>query len=306
MTRLPDRALLLAIFSTLLLTPGANAAVVTTVECGALRDYTAPNPGGPTPGGITFGFTGGSPEVIAADAVITPPADTVIPSLSGTAAPTCLSVDRDAGVITALAFAASGTLSGPIVFTPDLSGPGQDGYVIAGRLVTPAAALAGNDSLTALIKAPADAGSTISIVFNVDVSTGFPTSFTATSTISGAVTLLPSGDVQVGAATLPAGVVEATSLAALTQAHSLGVPATVQIQGVGTPTGSGVDIAITLSVTFVPPATPTPTPSASAQTLPNTATSAPAPANREPNAWPLILALVAAIAATATVHRRPR
>lgn len=77
----------------------ADGLDTTALECGIFRDYTAPDAGTATPGSITFGITA-SPEVIAADATLVPPADSSLPSLQG-GAPTALNVTRDGGVITA-------------------------------------------------------------------------------------------------------------------------------------------------------------------------------------------------------------
>ena len=247
---------------------GVAAAAQTTVECGIFHSYTAPNPGGPTNGSVTFGVLGGTPEVIDANATLSPPADSVLASLGGGPAPTCLSVTRDAGVITAMALAPTGTISGLVTLAADLFGPGQDAYVIANRLVSPVSAVIADPGLAALIKTAFDAGSTLSATLNIDVTTGFPSSFTVTTTISGPVKVLPLGDVQVGKATLPAAVIDAGSLKRLKQAATLGVAATVVISGVGTPTGSGVNVVVTLSVSFT---APTPTPSPAPTSLPNTA-----------------------------------
>jgi hypothetical protein len=252
--------------------PSAAAADV-AVECGVFRDYTAPDPVAVTAGSITFGLNG-TPEPIAPDATLVPPTDTALPSLQG-GTPTCLTVTRDAGVITSLAFAPSGTVSGTVILVADLFGSGQDAYVIADRVFAPVAAVTANAGLAALIKTAADSGSTLSVTFQIDLSSGVPTNFTATTTLSGAVTLLAGGDIEVGAATLPNAVIDATARASLTAAAGLGVPATVVVSGIGTldqSSAGGVVIDVTLSVTYTAPAvnTPAPTPAA----LPNTAATA--------------------------------
>jgi hypothetical protein len=262
--------------TTLLLASVASTAVAaqTTVECGLFRDYTAPDPIAPSPGSITFGLNG-SPEVIAANATLVPPTDTTLSSLQG-GTPTCLSVTRDAGSITWLAFAASGTVSGTVVLVPNLFGSGQDAYVIADRVFAPASAVVANDGLAALIKTAADSGSALSITFHIDLSSGIPTGFSATDTFSGLVALAGNGDVRVGSATLPNSVIDATARGKLTTAAGLSVPATVVVNGVGTidqSSAGGVVIEITLSVTYATPATASPTPSVTQtpRALPNTA-----------------------------------
>jgi hypothetical protein len=251
----------------------AGGADVTTLECGLFRDdYVAPDPGTSTPGSISFGISGPT-EVIAADATLVPPADTALPSLQG-GAPTALTVVRNGGVITSLAFAPSCTISGTPVLVPDLFGPGQDGYVIADRLFTPAALLATNDGLAALIATAADSGSTFSVTFDIDLSTGVPSGFAAQTTLVGVVVMLDGGDVQVGAATLPSSVVDDQARAELGRAAELGVETTVVVDGIGTidQASGGPLVAITLTVTFALPE-PTPAPSL----LPNTALDAAAP-----------------------------
>jgi hypothetical protein len=246
------------------------AAATTTVECGLFRNYTAPDPVAVTAGSITFGLHG-TPEAIAADATLVPPADSLLASLQG-GTPTCLTVVRDAGNITSLAFAPSGTVSGRVVLVADLFGPGQDAYVIADRVFTPVAAVTANPGLAALIKTAADSGSTFSVTFQIDLSSGVPTSFAAATTLSGLVSAGAGGDIRVGAATLPNAVIDATSRAKLTAAASLGVPATVVVNGAGTLAQGGqggVAIQVTLSVTYTAPVASTA--SATPADLPNTA-----------------------------------
>jgi hypothetical protein len=291
------------------------AAVDTALECGLFRDYTAPDPIAVTPGSITFGLSG-TPEAIAADATLVPPTDTDLPSLQG-GVPTCLTVTRDAGVITSLAFAPSGTVSGLVILVPDLFGPGQDAYVIADRVFSPVDAVTANPELAALIKTAADNGATLSITFQIDLTSGVPTGFTATTTLSGAVVLLPNGDVTVGAATLPNAVIDPAARASLESATGLGVPATVVVTGIGTLEqggAGGVAIDISLLVTFTPPAvatpapaaTPTATPSPSARTaaLPNTAVEHPSSAGQPFSV--LALAIVIGAALTLAASRRNR
>lgn len=81
--------------------------------------------------------------------------------------------------------------------------------------------------------------------------------------------MLAGGDVQVGAATLPAAVVEPAERATLQAAAGLGVPATVVVDGLGHPDSQGnVLIDITLSVSYQVPAAPPPAPSPSLGALP--------------------------------------
>ena len=255
----------------------AGGADTTTLECGLFRDYTAPEPATSTPGSITFGVSG-TPEVIAADATLVPPADTALPSLQG-GAPTALTVVRNGGVITSLAIAPACTISGTPILVPDLFGPGQDGYVIADRLFVPVDQVASNDGLAALIGTAADTGGTFSVTFDIDLSTGVPSGFTAQTTLVGIVIMLDGGAVQVGAATLPASVVDDEARAELETAAELGVETTVVVDGIGTidPASGGPLIAISLAVTFAAPAPSTPAPSPVPSLLPNTALDATGP-----------------------------
>ena len=276
--RIVARSLLaVALVASLVSPVWAGGADTTTLECGLFREYTAPEPATSTPGSITFGVSG-MPEVIAADATLVPPADTALPSLQG-GAPTALTVIRNGGVITSVAIAPACTISGTPVLVPDLFGPGQDAYVIADRLFVPVAQVADNDGLAALIGTAADTDATFSVTFDIDLSTGRPSGFSAQTTLVGLVSMLDGGDVQVGAATLPASVVDDEARAELETAAELGVQTTVVVDGIGTIDQASGDplIAITLTVTFTAPAPSTPAPSPAPSLLPNTALDATGP-----------------------------
>jgi len=281
-----------AAFASFLLTGAAHAAT-TTVECGLFRDYVAPDPVAPADGSITFGLSG-SPEVIAADATLVPPADTNLSSLGG-GAPTALSVVRDAGVITSLAFAPACTLTGDVVFVPDLFGPGADGYTVDDRLFAPTALMGINDGLAALIPTAAANGTQLSIAFTIDTAIGTPSAFHAGVTLVGAVKLKPNGDIVVGSARLPASTVSDAARDRLREAHRLGVIATVDVTGEGAPDNAapgGVAMAITLAVSFEAPApTPSEVPDTSARPTPSH------PAAITP--WLAVLFVLAAVALAA-------
>jgi hypothetical protein len=245
------------------------AAATTTTECGLLRDYVAPDPLGPTDGSISFGLSG-SPEVIAAGATLVPPVDTNLSGLTG-GAPTALTVVRDAGIITSLAFAPSCVLNGDVTFVPDLFGPGADGYIVEDRLVAPVDLMAINDGLAALIPTAAANGSPLSIEFIIDLSMGTPSAFHAQVTLVGEVQPKPNGDMLVGQARLPASVISDGARDRLGQARQLRVPATVEVTGEGAPdqaSPGAVAMMITLSVSFE---APMPSPSDGEQ-IPDTAT----------------------------------
>jgi hypothetical protein len=230
----------------------------TAVEGGAYFDFVAPDPLGPTDGTIRFGFSG-AVETIAADAVLVPPADTNLAFLGG-GSPTCLAVTREGGVITRIEFVEDCTISGTVTRVDDLFGPGGDANLIADRVAAPADLVEGNPAFAALIGIPAAAGTTLELVFTLDMATGIPASFVGQSAVTGPVTILADGDIGVGAATLPDIVIDDTARAQLEDAGELGVDATVAIVGQGTIQQSGdPSLEITLTVTYTAP-TPVPTP----------------------------------------------
>jgi len=283
---------------------GAVSAATTTVECGLFHDYVAPDPVAVTTGSISFGLSGPT-ETIAADATLVPPANTNLPGLAG-GPPTCLTVDRDAGTITSLAFAASGSISGFVELVPDLFGPGSDGYTIADRLFAPTQIVADNAGLNAIIATAADSGAPLTLTFTIDINTGNASAIDANITLSGQVELQSNGDVLIGAARLLDAVIDAEARDALTEAAAIGVPATVIVAGHGTIDGGspgGVDMAITLSVSFTAPAaTPTASPQPAATptqaTLPDTAFVEP---KRSPTTVALVLAGIALLAMLAGI-----
>lgn len=270
--------------------PAATAAE-TVVECGLFRDYTPPDPAGPTPGSITFGLSG-SPETIAPDATLVPPTDTNLTDLAG-GAPTGLTVVRDAGAITSLAFTNACTLSGSVTFVADLFGAGVDGYVVADRLVVPVELLEINDGLTALIPTAAANESPLSIAFDLDLATGTPTLIEAHSTLTGVVTVESDGDVLVGDARLPSSVIGDEARALLHEAADLGVEASVEVTGHGMPddgSPGGVAMAISLEVTFQRPSAPARPTANPVESLPDTAAAS---RSVSAGAWPTVFSLLA-------------
>jgi hypothetical protein len=269
-----SRAIPLAVCLFLATASAAVAAPAVTVEAGAYRDFLAPDPGTSTPGSITFGLNG-SAEVIAADAVLTPPADTALAGLGG-GVPTCLQVTRDGGAITGLAFVSTCTVAEPVVFVADAFGPGQNAYALSDRVIAPEALIQSNPGMNALFATAADAGAQLALTFTVDTSSGLPNAFAGLVNLGGAITMLGSGGVEVGAATLLAENVDAPERALLQEAADLGVAAAVAVHGAGTlDLGTGdIVVDITLDITFATPpiATPSPTGSPAPMTIPNTGT----------------------------------
>lgn len=288
----------------LLLTAGValGGGGATTIEAGAYLDFVAPDPGGPTAGSITFGFAG-TPEEIAADAVLVPPADANLAFLGG-GTPTCLEVTREGGSITRLAFVAECTVDGPVTFEPDLFGPGMGAYLIGDRVAAPADLVEGDPAFATMIGVPADSGANLAITFVVDVASGFTSSFVGRTQLTGSVMALGSGDVVVGAATLPDAVIDDASRALLSDAGALGVVATVDIVGDGSISDKGGPaLTIALSVTYTAP-TPAPTvePTASpaAGSLPDTRAGLPGAVSP----WLGLVGLVVGIAIVAIRARR--
>ncbi len=246
----------------------------TTIEAGTYFDYVAPDPVAPAAGSIRFGFDG-SIEAIAADAELVPPADTNLSSL-GNGAPTCLEVTRVADAIVRIAFVEQCTVTGTVELVPDIFGPGADAYVIGGRLAAPAELVDGDPAFGTLIGIPAQTGAILSVTFFVDITTGIPDGFFGETEAAGPVTMLPGGDVMVGAATIPAAVIDDASRASLQEAADLGVDATVAIAADGTIAQTGdpvleVQLSVSFSVpTPVPTSAPTTAPTPAASLLPDT------------------------------------
>jgi hypothetical protein len=295
--RRPAAALSVASLAAIILTGTAGAAT-TAVECGLFRDYVAPDALGPTDGSITFGLSG-TPEVISADATLLPPTDTNLAGLAG-GAPTALRVVRDTGTITSLAFAPSCTLSGGVTLVPDLFGPGTDGYTVGDRLFAPVFLMASNDGLAALIPTAEADGAQLSLTFTIDTGTGRPSAIHAEVTLSGRVRLRNNGDILVGDARIPDGVISDAARDRLREAHRLGVDGTVAVTGEGVPDGGapgGVAMAISLAVSFETPDAP---PTAD---VPDTA--APPPTQQTPAILVVsIVALVALAVSSAFAYRR--
>ncbi|MDH4334365.1 MAG: hypothetical protein OEW24_03745 [Chloroflexota bacterium] len=279
----------------LLLTSATSVTAVETVdiEAGLFVDYVAPDAGALTPGSITFGFYG-TPEVIAADAVLVPPADTNLPFLAS-GAPVCLQVTRDLGEITAMTLIAECTVTGPVTLVPDAFGPGVGAYLTSDRVITPESLVFAFPGLETLMKTTADSGGTLSITFTSDPSTGIPISLVATTEIAGPVTMLPGGDVTVGSATLPDEVIDATARALLQQAADLGYSATVSIAG-----SSVIDLTgETAIVDIVLLVTPT-----DGGALPDTAQPQRTPLPFAASGWLLLLSLLASVSLVRTATRR--
>ena len=84
-----------------------------------------------------------------------------LPNQTGNGAITCLDVTADgSGDITALAYAASGQVSGLVTYDSV-----QDAYIVADRIFVPSSQLVSQPDLVPIIKVPYDAGQTLTVTF---------------------------------------------------------------------------------------------------------------------------------------------
>jgi hypothetical protein len=268
-----------------------NAAVA--VECGQLTGYTAPDPGGPTPGSLSLGIT---PDtwVIDANAVVSPAAAGALASLVNTG-PTCVSIDTDTGgVIVALDFAASGVVSGDVTFDG-----GSGFYVLDDRIIVPQDPIIDlYPGLAALFPTSAAAGTPLSITFTVDPTMGNLTAFDGTAAFCGAGSLGAGGVGNVGDATIPAEVLDDDDRDALTEADGDEVCANVRSQGnVDTQTGNlTIVTAVTITGEAAPQLTPPPTDTVASSTEGVGPFALPV-------AFAIVAMLVAAVVATTVITR---
>ena len=195
-----------------------------------MTEYIAPD--AENEGSIAFGaasFLGlsGHLYVIAAGAPV--PAN--LSELSG--APTCLELTLESDVITSMHYATSGSVRGPVVVYGDPENdPENSLYLTAGRVMTPAFALA-DPGLRAVLGNAAVTGKDVAIVLNIHPDFGVPLSFVASTSLRGQV-VTSATDINVGAGTLPEAVVDSTSRSLLEQAAGDGVSAKVVVTSEGT------------------------------------------------------------------------
>ncbi len=248
------------------------AATTTTIECGQFTAYAPPDPVGPADGSLTLAALPAWP--INADAVVSASVAANLPSILNNS-PTCLAMDLDdAGRVAALDFASHGTISGAVV-----RDTGLNAFRFADRLTLPLDFAASMPGLEAIFSMSADAGTDLSVAFEVDAATGRITGFTGTAIACGAGALQPNGDVRVGAATISARFLDAGDLATLQGAGTAAICASVETLGVIDPGDGNLTTTTTVKLT-VPPVAPVPTPAptsrAPALTPPPTSTETPA------------------------------
>lgn len=229
------------------------SAATSVSDCGQFRDYTPPDPAGPTDGTITLGQL--SPWTIAADASLSSAITTNLPTLIDSQ-PTCLALDLDdSDRITAMDFAASGAISGPVVYDS-----GFDGYVFADRLLLPASVATSEPGLEVLFVTSADAGSTLRVAFDIDPATGAILGFHGRTRICGTAELLPGGKASVGGATLPAAALDPADTDAIDEAGTDPVCASIRSVGTIDPSsGLALTITVVISAATAPTITPPPT-----------------------------------------------
>ena len=237
----------------LALVPAATAAASTTVECGQIMAYTAPDPVAPTDGSLTIGLL--PTWAIESAATLSPAIQANLASVAGSA-PSCLAVETDgSNVITALDFAATGTITGHVVYEGSI--PGE---VFADRLLVPTFITDAYPGLAAVFVTSEAAGTEVTATFQVDTSTGQLTGVMAHAGFCGPADLAANGDGVVGAATIPAAVLDPTATAKLAKANGNSACAAVDIDA--TIAGGGsldleTNVVITLAAVATPPDTTT-------------------------------------------------
>ncbi len=262
--RLATRAAFAAILSVLFVAPAATSAASSSVECGQLTGYTAPDPLAPADGTLQVGLA--DSWLILATAALSPSVESGLPTIVNSG-PTCLALDLDAdGKVAALDFAPSGSLSGSVSFD---SGSGY--YLFADRLIVPSFVTDANPGLAALFVTSEQAGAALSITFSVDTANGGFEGFDGHTTVCGKGNLTAGGDGKVGNATISGSFLDAGDRKALKDAGSRTTCATVH--AVGTIDGDTGDITITTAVTIKVAAagvtiTPPPTSTESANEVP--------------------------------------
>ncbi len=287
----------------LAVTPSAVSAASSVVECGQLTGYTAPDPGTPADGSLQLGLA--DTWVILATATVSPAAASVLPSSVGSA-PTCLALDLDdAGLVTAIDFATTGTLTGPVTFDT-----ASGFYLLADRLIVPDFVTDANPGLAAIFVTSYQAGTDLTITFTVDPATGQFIGFDGTAAFCGPGSVTQGGDGQIGDAVIAAAVLDAEDLEALAGAGDDEACATINSVGtidpgtgsISTTTDVQIDIA-GAEATPVAPVGPIVTPPATS----TVAGSTPSTSTGAGMAWAIVtVAAIVALAGMAARRTRPR
>ena len=258
-----------------------------TVECGQLTAYTAPIPAGPTDGSVTLGTS--STWVVLAAATISPAAETNLPN-DVNSGPTCLALGLDSnGKVTSIDFAAQGTIVGKVTFDS-----GNGFYVFADRLIVPTNVTDAYPPISALFKSSYEAGTSLSVTFMVDTTTGGFSGFDGHSAFCGAASLDSKGVGHVGKATLPAATLNKAAKATLKSAD--GAHACATVHSTGTINSSNGNITTSANVVI--------TVTAAKVTPPATTTSAPGSTGSTPVSGQLALWLALVSGAVVVTARR--
>ncbi len=255
-----------AVAALLLATLGVapSLAAAPSIECGQLTAYTAPVPAGPTDGSLTLGTS--STWVVLAAATVSPAAEANLPN-DVNSGPTCLALGLDGtGKVTSIDFAAQGTITGKVAFDS-----GNGFYVFAARLIVPTNVTDAYPPISALFKSSYEAGTSLSVTFMVDTTTGGFTGFDGHAAFCGAASLDSKGVGHVGKATIPAAALNKAATAALKAADGAHACATVHSTGTIDPsngnitTSANVVIAVT-AAKVTPPSTTTSVPGSTGST----------------------------------------
>lgn len=269
--------------------PTAMAASQIT-ECGQFPTYTAPDPLGPTDGSLQLGQL--PAWTIADDATLVPPADAVLPSLSGGGAVTCLQIDLDDdGVITSIALVGEGTIEGLVEFDS-----GLDAYLFDDRLRLPTFVTDLYPGLGALFGPSASAGSVLRVTFLLDASNGVITGISGRTVVCGPPAVDGGGNGVLGDAVIPSVVLDADDLAALTDPAAIDACATIETAGTVDPGNGDLDLVTDVAIAID-----------AAPTAPPTSMATPAAGASPGNGfgWALVIGIFGASLALASV-RRPR
>lgn len=268
------------------------AAAGTTVECGQLSAYTAPDPIGPTPGSIAIGSL--TPWEITPTATVSANAAATLPSIVNSG-PTCLALELDSDdTVTAVDFAAEGDVTGGV----DFDG-GSGFYLFANRLIVPNFITDAYPGLAALFVTSYQAGTQLTVTFSVDVATGAFTGFDGKAKFCGKAGVTSGGDGNIGKARIPAAVLSPHDSNVLDDASGTRACAAVHSVGVIVPNSEGeidveTDVVITVDAVGDDTAAP----------APDTATVDTTDSEMDPEGSPLLLILLVATALLALA--RPR
>jgi hypothetical protein len=270
---------------------GAAAATGPTVECGQLTGYTAPDPVAPAAGSLQIGVL--TAWEVVPTATVSSAAAARLPSIVNSG-PTCVSIEFNLdGKVTSIDFAPQGQVTGHVTFDA-----GTAMYLFANRLIVPTFVTDAYPGLAALFVASYEAGTSVSLTFSVDVTSGAFIGFDGEAHFCGVASVTKDGDGKIGEAVIPKAVLDAGEVASILGSGGRNTCAAVHAVGtfVAAEGGGGslsIDTVVTITVA-APAVTPGPTHRpVPIPTLPPTATGDPTPASTD--AIPAFPVLVMAI-----------